>query len=251
MAYEGCRDMAGDENQLAEVDLFEWLKAMECRTSGERYLHFSPEFEVFRKGYELCLELIHHIGGTAPTNDRDRVLRDLACDTLDSLRVAQIALLCGYDNQTVVLLRRCYETTSLMAYFIQFHEEAEAWHNGKRIAPSVVREALDKAPLREPKDILAHMYKIYSLFSHPNRTTVSHRLLGEDNRFTIGAQGNVKEETVAGFVRELLHQMVWFADVMAYAFVHVAKGLGDDYRQSSLEYRGEVAKFFERLPSVL
>jgi phage gp29-like protein len=50
-------------------------------------------------------------------------------------------------------------------------------------------------------------------------------------------QGNVSEETVAEIIRELLHQMVWFADVMIYAFLHVAKGLSEEFRQSSLGYR--------------
>jgi hypothetical protein len=38
---------------------------------------------------------------------------------------------------------------------------------------------------------------------------------------------------VVEIIRELLHQMVWFADVMIYAFVHVAKGLSEEFRQSS------------------
>jgi hypothetical protein len=68
------------------IDLTQWLEAMERRTSGQRYLKFSPEFALYRKGFDLCLHLLHQLGESRPPDLRDRVQRDLSCDTLDSLR---------------------------------------------------------------------------------------------------------------------------------------------------------------------
>ena len=48
-------------------------------------------------------------------------------------------------------------------------------------------------------------------------------MLGEGNRFTVGAQGNAKamhrDETVGAYLREMLRIMMWFVDVMNFVFV--------------------------------
>jgi len=225
------------------------MEAMEKKTSGARYLRFGPEFLLFRKGYGLCLHLLHHLGDVKPNDDVDRAQRDLACDTLDSLRVAETSLLGGYENQALLLLRRAYESTTLMAYFINFPSAVKDWDAKKRISPSEIREALETARVREPKDQLATMYKVYSLFAHVNRETVWNRLLGEANRFTVGAQDNVADSVVGGVVRELLRVMMWFVDVMNYAFMHVVgKRLSEEYKTSVLSYRDEVEGLAKHLP---
>jgi len=236
-----------NQGKKVEVDPFEALEALERRTFGERYLKFAPQFVMFRRGYQYCLELLHHLGDRKPEDDCDRVLRDLACDTLDSLRVAQHALLGGYDNQCLVLLRRTVETTSLMSYFINYPAEVGRWLNQKRIAPASVRKALDGAKVREPEDHLREMYRVYSLFSHVNRETVFQRLLGEPNHFTIGAQGNSPEPAVGAVVRELLGQMMWFVDVSALAFIKVGSTLSEEYKARVLAYRYEVQDVVKEL----
>lgn len=112
-------------NQKVEVDVLRTIHALEARTFSERFLRFSPHFTLFRKGISLCADLIHRRGDVPPRDLYDRVQRDLACDTLDSLWLAEHALLHGYENQTLTLLRRSYETTSLMAYFFNFPEKVE------------------------------------------------------------------------------------------------------------------------------
>jgi hypothetical protein len=113
------------EEQI-EVDLVATVEALEQRTSGTRYLQHGPAFALFRSGYDLCLELLHHLGDSKPTNNFDRVMRDLSCDSLDSLWAARELLLKGYDNQCLLLLRRTIETTSLIA-FINFPSELHRW----------------------------------------------------------------------------------------------------------------------------
>jgi hypothetical protein len=133
------------------VEPMQTVLAMERRSSGQRYLRFEPEFVVLREGYDLCLHLLFELGEFAPADARDGVQRDLACDTLDSLRTAEGALLRGYENQAMVLLRRAYETISLMTYFLNFPNEVRVWASGKEIRNCDIRDALDTAPMPSPR----------------------------------------------------------------------------------------------------
>ena len=230
----------GTTRQMVAVSTIRTIEALASRTFGERFLRFNPQFTLFRKGYDLSVELIHHLGSIPPKDDRDRVLRDLACDALDSLWLAEHALLHGYEQQALVLLRRAYETNSLMAYFLNFPDKVKDWENGKRIRQSVIRKALGKAPFPEPEKELSAMYTVYSLFAHVNRVTVLDRSLGVANRITLGCQGNVSEKQVSAVLRELLGQMMWFVDLFNFAFKEVGGGIGAEYRRNALAYRGEV-----------
>lgn len=232
----------------AEVDQIRTIEALERRTFAKRFLRFNPEFTLFRKGFGLSLELIHFLGDLAPRDSYDRAQRDLACDTLDSLWLAEHALLRGYESQVLLLLRRSYETTSLMAYFFNFPNKVQEWERGRRIRQSHVRQALGDAPVPEPKEHLDEMYRVYSLFSHVNRETLYQRLLGEANRFTLGCQGNVGEEKVASVVGELLRQMMWFIDVANYTFLQVGLKPSTEYVGRVLAYRDRVQALAKALP---
>ncbi len=236
--------MASDK---VAVEPMQTVVAMEHRTFGQRYLRFEPEFVVVREGYDTCLHLLFELGEVAPADDRERVQRDLACETMDSLRTAESALLLGYENQAMVLLRRAYETVSLMTYFINFPNEVQAWDSGKEIRNRDIRDALDTAAMPEPKGHLRDLYRLYSDFTHVNRETVWHRMLGEGNCFTVGAQGNVSDKTVGAYLREMLRITMWFVDVMNFAFASVAKTLGQGYIGSVLAYRDKVQKMADRL----
>src|ERR1700693_1660417 len=170
--------------QKVEVDEIRTIEALEARTLGTRFLHFNPHFTLFRKGFALCVQLIDLLGYVAPTDNYDRIQRDLACDTLDSLWLAEHALLRGYENHALTLLRRSYETTSLMAFFFNYPNEVVLWEKGKKIPQAEIRRKLATAPFPEPKENLDETYRVYSLFTHVNRETVYHRLLGEDNHLT-------------------------------------------------------------------
>ena len=231
-----------------KIDEIRTIDALESRTFSKRFLAFNPEFTLLRKGFGLCTELIHHLGDIAPKDELDRAERDLACDTLDSLWLAEHALLRGYENQALILLRRSYETTSLLAYFINFPERVKEWEKGKKIQQSHIRKALGSAPVPESKEHLDEMYKVYCLFAHVNRDTVYHRLLGEGNHLTLGCQGNVSDEKVGRVLRELLRQMMWFIDVVNFGFMKLGVLISDEYGQRMLSYRGEVQQVARELP---
>jgi len=231
-----------------QVDELRTLEALEARTFSERFLRFNPEFTLFRKGISLSFELVHFLGDTAPRDTCERVQRDLLCDSIDSLWLAEHALLRGYENQSLVLLRRAYETASLMAYFANFPSAAADWEAGKRISNSKIRNALDSAPTPEPKEHLEEMYRVYSLFTHANRDTVYHRLLGEGNRLPLGCQGNVSEKHYAPAIRELLRQVMWFVDVSNFAFAKQGLRPPRSYIDRMLAYRDEVQALAKRLP---
>lgn len=238
----------GTTPQKLEVDEIRTIEALESRTFAKRFLGFNPEFTLFRKGFSLCVELIHHLGDIPPKDELDRTQRDLACDTLDSLWFAEHAVLRGYENQALVLLRRGYETTSLMAYFINYPDKVKEWEKGKMIRQSLIRKALASAPVPEPKEHLDEMYRVYSLFAHVNRDTVYHRLLGEENRLTLGCQGNVSDEVVGQVLRELLRQMMWFVDVVNFVFAKFGVRLSSEYGQRMVAYRGQVQQLARALP---
>jgi hypothetical protein len=229
-----------------EVDVIRTIEGLEFRTHSARLHQFGPDFVVFRRGIEISIELLDLLGDASPKDDYDRTQRDLACDTLDSLWCAEHTLLSGYENQTFVLLRRAYETTALMAYFFNFPEKIAEWKNGKMIRQSSIRTALGSAPVPEPKEGLDEMYRAYSLFSHVNRQTVYHRLLGEGNRLTLGSQGNVSEDEVATVVCELLRQTMWFVDVASFTFAKL--GIRPANVERVLGYRDQVQAIVSRLP---
>jgi hypothetical protein len=162
--------------------------------------------------------------------------------------LAQRALLCGCENQALVLLRRAYETTSLMAYFLNFPEKVKEWGKGRLLRQSVVRKSLGTAPVPESQEGLDEMYRVYSLFSHVNRETIYHRLLGEGNRLTLGCQGNVDVEKVGAVVCELLRQTMWFVDVANFTFAKLGLRPERTYVTRMLAYREEVQLVTKRLP---
>lgn len=233
-----------------EIDLVRTIEALEARTFATRLLQFGPDFVVFRRGFALSVELVHLLGDMPPKDEYDRAQRDLTCDTLDSLWCAERALLCGYENQALVLLRRAYETTSLIAYFFNYPEKVKDWENGKMVRQSVIRSSLGTAPVPESKEGLDEMYRVYSLFSHVNRNTLYHRLLGEENRFTLGSQGNASEESVGAVVCELLRQMMWFVDVTNFTFANLGLRPNAAYVKQILAYRNDVQAVVKRLPKL-
>lgn len=241
-------DKASSEN--VEVDITRTIEALECRTLSQRFIRFNAEFTLFRKGFDLSLELIHFLGDLPPKDSYDKTQRDLACDTLDSLWLAEYSLLRGYESHTLLLLRRAYETTSLMAYFFNFPDKVQVWESGKRIHQTVIRKALGDAPVAESKDALDEMYRVYSLFSHVNRESLYHRLLGEGNRLTLGCQGNVDEKSFSRVVRELLAQMMWFVDVANFIFLKIGLRPSEDYGKRMLAYRGQVQNLAKGLPAL-
>jgi hypothetical protein len=236
--------------QKIEVDLVRTIEGLEARTFATRLRQFGPDFQVFRKGFVLSLELLHLLGDMPPKDDYDRTQRDLTCDTLDSLWCAERALLHGYENQALVLLRRAYETTALMAYFFNFPEKVKDWQNGRMIRQSVIRKSLGTAPVPESKEGLDEMYRVYSLFSHVNRETLYHRLLGEDNRLTLGSQGNADEESVGAVVNELLRQTMWFVDVSNFTFAKLGLRPDAAFVKQMLAYRDDVQAVAKRLPKL-
>jgi hypothetical protein len=237
-------------SQSAEVDEIRTIEALEARTFGNRFLHFNPQFTLLRKGFALSIQLIDLLGSIAPTDNYDRTQRDLACDTLDSLWLAEHALLRGYENQALSLLRRGYETTSLMAFFVNYPGEVGAWENSKKIPQVEIRKKLETAPFREPKENLDEMYRVYSLFTHVNRETVYHRMLGEGNRLTLGSQGNSGDDIVGSVLRELLRQMMWFVDVTNFTFAKLGLRPEKQYVDEMLAYRDEVQGLAKKLPAL-
>lgn len=233
-----------------EIDVIRTLEGLEFGTCSARLRQFGPDFVVFRNGISISIELLDLLGDSPPRDDYDRAQRDLACDTLDSLWCAERALLFGYENQALVLLRRAYETTALMAYFLNYPDKIDDWKGGKMIRQSTIRTALGNAPFAESKEGLDEMYRVYSLFSHVNRDTVYHRLLGEGNRLTLGSQGNVSEDTVASVVCELLRQTMWFVDVANFTFAKLGIRPPDQYVKRMLGYRDEVQAVVKRLPKL-
>jgi hypothetical protein len=94
-----------------EIDEIRTIDALESRMYAERFLRFNPEFMLFRHAVSLSVNLIHFLGDAPPKDKYDRAQRDLASDTIDSLWLAEHALLRRYENHSLSLLRRAYETT--------------------------------------------------------------------------------------------------------------------------------------------
>lgn len=141
-----------------------------------------------RYGLLICrITLI--LGNIKPLDIRDVVLRDLFADIFDCLYESRSLIMSGKLNVAFPVVRRAFESLSLLNLCAIDKSWAEKWHNGKEITNKDARKVLNKHPLGESEDEMRKLYKFYCLGSHPNRELIPCRFLGEGNQFVLGSIG--------------------------------------------------------------
>lgn len=118
-------------SQQRHEELSEILKA---------YDEITDEYGVLVCGITLLL------GNVPPQDIQDKVVRDLMADIFDSLYESRRLLLESKLNLAYPLLRRSYESLSLLSLICNDASYAKKWESGKEISNSEVRKELAKHP---------------------------------------------------------------------------------------------------------
>lgn len=145
------------------------------------FVDCTDEYGVF-----VC-RIVNILGKIKPQSALDAVTRDLLADAFDSLFEGRRSLVSGRVNVAFPVVRRAFESISLMVACHVSPDVLRDWNKGKKISNGRVRAVLDEHPLGEKKANTNEMYDFFCLGTHPNRSLIAHRFLGDGNEFTLGA----------------------------------------------------------------
>ena len=176
----------------------------------------APYIEVTDRYGELVSKLVLVLGRKAPTDPVDEACRDLLADVFDFLYEARRTILASQFSVAFPLLRRAYESTSLLAACEFDRALGERWVQGKQISNSEVRRVLSKHPMGEQLETTNKLYKFLSQGAHPNREMVPGRSLGTLNQFVLGSISQPDLIVFAEHCRQHLSLWFWFCAVITF-----------------------------------
>jgi len=177
-----------------------------------------PYIESTDRYARLVARLVSILGYIPPKNDQDRVIRDLLADVFDFLHEARPLILGGKLSVAYPLARRAYESVSLLHLCAVEPKWATRWQSGKQVGNADVRKALGAHPMGEPEAEMKELYKFFSEASHPNRSLVPHRLLGEGNEFVLGVIGKPELYFVVDYCAKHLELWHWVTATVSYFY---------------------------------
>ena len=180
-----------------------------------------PHAETFRSYQGFICTIVTILGSHEPSDTQDRVCRNLLADIHDTLRECSRIIFTGNCPISYPLLRRAFETTSLMALCYLDPKYAEKWWNGAEISNGEVRKELEKHPMGEPSERLRATYKFLSARTHPNRTAIPDRFLGEPNQFTLGSIAVPSLALVVDYLLRCMSIWFWFTALTTFAYRHL------------------------------
>ena len=166
----------------------------------------------------LVARLVSFLGHTPPKDGQDRVIRDLMADVFDFLYEARPLILGGKLSVAFPLARRAFESLSLLHLCALEPKWAAKWQSGKQIGNAEVRKALGAHPMGEPEAEMKELYKFFSEATHPNRSLIPQRLLGEGNEFVLGLIGKPELYFVVDYCSKHLELWHWFAATVSYFY---------------------------------
>lgn len=179
------------------------------------------------------------LGRQSPTSAVDETARDLIPDIFDALYNARRLIL---ETQLAVaypLLRRAFESQSLLAAFVMDDTLEKRWSSGKEIKHVEVRSLLDSHPLGESGEHLRETYRFLSKASHPTRDLVPTRYLGRGNEAVLGAVGMPNLAFVADYCWHHLGMWFWFAATIGYNYRRILATTGEDFKSYYCEIANE------------
>ncbi|GEM_PF-1404919 len=188
--------------QYDRLKEYEATRQTELTELAEPYVYVTDLY-----GALLC-RLVAVLGVVPPKGVQDHVVRDLMADAFDFLHESRSVLLKGKVDVAYPLIRRAYESISLMVLCQLDEKYAAKWQSGKQIQNSVVRKELSKHPMGESEKELKELYKFFSMASHPNRELVSHRYLGDGNQSILGSVDKPNLVLIADYCMK--HLILWF-----------------------------------------
>jgi hypothetical protein len=203
-----------------------------------------PYIDVTDSYGELICTLVLALGAKAPRDMQDEVCRDLLADVFDFLYDARHVILESHFEVAFPLLRRAFESISLLFACSSDPSFAEAWASGKKISNAEVRERLSKNPVGEPLETTREMYSHFSMGAHPNRDVVPFRFLGKGNDFVLGAIGVRNLLEFCDHLRHHLSLWFWFCATVS---LHYCELTDMAYGEKYLKTAGDAKEVAESL----
>lgn len=187
------------------------LDAVAARRRKDLTPRLAPVLEACHAYQCVVVDLVALLGRTPPLDAQEGVCRDLIADGFDFLWEWEQRLLENRPHVAFPLGRRAYETTSLLSACMQSKSLAQKWASGKKMDNGEVRQALAKLPASENARDLKDLYEFFSEGSHPNRSLVGQRFLGEGNEFVLGSAARPHLILIMMHCQRLLELWFWFA----------------------------------------
>ena len=170
---------------------------------------FPNELAVVGKNEELLCHVCAALGKTPPVDEVEDGLRDLLADVYDMLHASRVLITANYISAPSPVIRRAFEDTSLFIYLALNREAARKWLRGGQIKNEDVRRHIAKHTTIPKLAVrMRDTYEFHSHISHPNRTFVLQRHLGEGSEFTFGPREEPILPLVGTYLGELLD--IWW-----------------------------------------
>jgi len=183
--------------------------------SKEMNQMFLPFIDITDRYGLLISRLTLILGNIKPKDTQDVVIRDLMADVFDCLYESRALIMGAKINIAFPVVRRAYESLTLLNLCMINKPFAEKWQKGKEITNGEVRKELDKHPLGESAEDMKKLYEFYCLGSHPNRDLIPRRLLGEGNQFVLGAIGHPSLVMACDLCLKILEMWFWLTAMIS------------------------------------
>lgn len=196
---------------------------------------FQDEIQVVTAYEKLMCRATLILGEHEPRDTADRAIRDLLADSFDALYTARRVVSEGYGSAAWPLMRRAFESITLIEYFTLVPKKATEWNQGKRIKHGSVRKYLNTHPVQlggkamsqYEKRALKELYSEYSEATHPNRSALPSRFLGAGNSFVLGAIGMPEPLAVAHHFLRLIDLWFFLAALVSYNYREILDSADD------------------------
>ena len=198
-----------NDNSYSDIQKFANCRRKEL---GKLY---KPYIDVTDLYGQLICDICSFLGNMPPLDVQEKVIRDLMADVFDNLYESRNIILTGQLHVAYPVVRRAYESLSLLVLCVLDSKTAQKWQAGKQISNHAIRKGLAKHPFGEKEDDLRELYKFFSEASHPNRDLIAERYLGEGNKFVLGAIGVPDLVMVTDYCLKHLSLWFWFAAVIS------------------------------------
>lgn len=219
--------------QYAELDDYARVRTSELAPM------LQPFIEVINHYGELICEIVLILGKTSPASKYDSLTRDLMADVFDFLNEARPLIIRGKLEIAYPLARRAYESLSLMVACRLDPELSDKWMAKKQIGNAEVRKVLGSHPMGEQEDRMREAYSFFSKTTHPNRTHLARRFLGEGNEFVLGAVGVPSLTLLADYALKTLNLWFWYAAFLSHTYADVLNNADPEFPQTYHEVSEE------------
>jgi hypothetical protein len=196
-------------HKLPDYDL---LRQNSLRKVFARYIGVTDDYG------RLISSLVLTLGSVLPSSVQDSVVRDLLSDVFDFLYEGRRIIMSGRCTIAYPLLRRAFESLSLMVVCCFDPTLAEQWHAGVQIPNREIRKKLAPHPMGESENSMREAYGFFSDAAHPNRSIIPGRHLGDRNKFVLGSIGMPELVLVTEYCLRHLELWFWFAAAVSHHY---------------------------------